>query len=256
MSSITWHTQDEGKAVICGWERAWLGRLVDGAAATFLPTFGDDLAPRVNPRHYLAQSTREGWLSRDVATALRVESGCDGETTTLVDLDGTPLDGFSLLLNTALATGNDAVCLAARIHAQCEIHCYVDWPNRSWMAGLIERGRETGLYRSGAGWEDLVTLLRNRERGPVVASYSVTDSFPYCPESWPVPVDEDGEPDYDTWYELPDDERWALAWADISSNPDKQRELHPGNLRAPFGHSRSLIDLLVTSPAERVRALP
>lgn len=86
--------------------------------------------------------------------------------------------GWFISLNTAIAVGNDALRLGARLHGQCEIHCYVEGPNRAWLAGIIEAGRESGFYRESMGWESVCGLLRRRDDSPVVTSYSVTEQFP------------------------------------------------------------------------------
>ena len=85
---------------------------------------------------------------------------------------------FSVILNTALAIGNDALRLFARLHGQCELHAWIDGPNRAWAADIIDTGRAAGLYRADQGWEAVAKFLRSSKRGPVVTSYSVCDTFP------------------------------------------------------------------------------
>lgn len=87
-------------------------------------------------------------------------------------------DLFSITLNTALALGSAPVKLGARIHGQCEIHCWVDGPDRAWLADVIQEGRTIGLFRDEMGWEAVLELLRASDADPVVLSSSVTDDFP------------------------------------------------------------------------------
>jgi hypothetical protein len=139
-------------------------------------------------------------------------------------------------LNTALATGNDLVCLAAKIHGWCEIHPWVEETDRAWCADVIERAITAGVYRAGMwytghggqrtwadqGWSDVVALLRDTTThpGPVVLSYSICDGFPN-PEvattmpAWPDGVAED-------WSELTSQQderkRATTAWYDLSEH--------------------------------------
>lgn len=125
-------------------------------------------------------------------------------------------------LNTAMAVGSDPVKLMARLHGQCEIHCFVEGPNRKWLADIIEQGCESGLLRCGddprldAGWFRVMDMLRKRDDRPVVCSYSVCEQFPNAAAAnFPLPLDEYGDPDPDAWYKLPKKERWELAMAGI-----------------------------------------
>jgi hypothetical protein len=120
-------------------------------------------------------------------------------------------DVFNIQLNTALAIGSDPIRFCVRVHGQCECHGYVEGPNRAWLAGVIDEGLLTRALRYetqgyGKGWEDVARLLRVRDDCPVVMSYSVCDSFP------PRPEDAD-----DDWYDLPLEDRWGMAMADVRS---------------------------------------
>lgn len=87
------------------------------------------------------------------------------------------ISSFTIALNTALVAGSDQVKLLARLHRQCEIHAWIDGPNRAWIADIIKQGLSSGIFRAGQQWEDVEALLRNNNQNPVVTSYSVTDSF-------------------------------------------------------------------------------
>jgi hypothetical protein len=248
VSYIEWNSEHGDPVRLSGRERAWMGSAVGDTACSFISFDDQTVRARINPEHYLARSMRPTHFIQDVGVSLRV--GYDEAV--LIDHDGTPLDSFSLLLNTILAIGNDPLCLMARIHGQCEIHCYVEGPNRAWMADLIDQGRAAGVYRPEMGWERLAALLRSRDDEPVVAEYSVTGPFPRPPESWrPIEdVDDDDAADQrsEEWSALPAAEQWALAMAVVRSRPERELELRPDRLRSPFGHERSLIDLFVSPP--------
>ena len=93
-------------------------------------------------------------------------------------VEGQRVDIFGAQLDTAITIGSDQLKFAARLHGQCEIHCYVECKNRKWLASIIEQGLEQHLYRKDKGWESVIKLLRNGCKSPVVMSYSVCDSFP------------------------------------------------------------------------------
>jgi hypothetical protein len=230
VSRVYFHSQ-HGEAELRGSERAHCGLLVDNLADGFLGSlYGDDverLLGLVRPDHYLHRQDRRspGWVPmwRDMfATAFR--SGFYGEMFTW---KGKDVDSFALRLNTALKYGNDTVRLAARLHGQCEIHCYVEGINRAWLAGLIVEGLSAGIFREGQwyedrngdrkwsdqGWRDVVKLLLDRDDEPVVCSYSVCDQFPNAEvASWTPPPMPDG---------------WAPDWAASEAGRAEWERDHP-----------------------------
>jgi hypothetical protein len=254
MSRIYFRTQHEGTAELSGRERAWMGMLVRDLAATVLPVFGDGIEPRINPEH--GDRFRRGSQIDRANVALWM--GHDHLTPTLTDHDGTPLDSFSLQFNTVLALGSDPVALMARLHGQCELHCYVEGPDRAWMADLIDAGQAAKVMRPGQGWHQVAALLRGRDDQPVVCSYSVTEWFPNAyVADWGSIMSVLDDPDpreaaLESWGALTDDERWTRALASLRSRPGGA--LAPAALRAAFDHGRSLFDLFhqpqpVASPA-------
>jgi len=126
-----------------------------------------------------------------------------------------PIPAWLCGLNTLIAEGSDPMILAARLHGQCEVHCYVEGKNRAWLAEIVDRGVGAGIY--GApwgydGWPALAAHLRARDDEPVVTSYSVTEGFPNAGVAerghlWTPDPDADGK----DWYALPDDEQWRLC---------------------------------------------
>lgn len=122
------------------------------------------------------------------------------------------VDLFTLILNTALYLGSDSVKLGARLHGQCEIHAYVEGPNRKWLAGIIRRGREFNFFRDGEGWESVIKLLEKDDGSPIVTSYSVCDRFPNAEvANYDIPLLADGEKDWDAWDILSNQEQWDMG---------------------------------------------
>lgn len=227
MSRIYFHSE-HGTAEVRGWERAHMGVLsTDLLKASLILHGGASRKPTILRAIPLGEYVHaiDGYaLERDLDVWLSV--AIDHEFL----IDGHRADVFTVALNTALALGNDVVKLCARLHGQCEIHCYVEGPHRAWLAGIIEQGRKIGLLRKDSGWEDVITLLRSRADEPVVCSYSVCEQFPNygivrregvwtAPRvAWdadfnerPLEPGEEGEEDTDAWYDKPKDEQWQLA---------------------------------------------
>lgn len=212
-----------------------------------------------------------------------------------MEVAGIELHSSNIELNTALAIGSEPLALAAKIHGWCETHCWVEGSDRKWLADLIDAGLESGVYRRGIwyepapgaerewssqGWESVTELLRSRDDGPVVLSYSVCDQFPNRHTAgWEPPFDEGWRPDWaegeglaewdektaeekdeyqrdsrrDEWYDLPFEQQWCLAmdglrrdkpWAQVS--PDT---LHEVTFHLPV----TIFDLFSPDRDERVR---
>jgi len=228
-----------------------MGLLCTGVAMVAVPHFREAVLPHLAParRGYFTDD-RRAYFRDDLRTALHV-----GDSPVLAH-HREPVESFALLLNTALVLGSDPVCLAARLHGQCEIHAYVEGPNRAWLADVIEAGLDQGVYRPvlrpmgpdgsqgepfPTGWAEVVELLRRDSDDPVVASYSVTDGFPNPGVAGWLPDDDD--PDGEGWYDMTPGEQWARSLAGLRGDPTTRREISPESLRAPYGHSLSLLDV-------------
>lgn len=169
--------------------------------------------------------------------------------------------------NTALRIGSPALALAAKISGWCEQHCWVDGPDRAWLADIIDSAISQGIYREGMwvesaggaesnwrlqGWREVTALLRAAAAGPVVLSYSVTFGFPnHRVAGWPDDADGDMP---QAWQTLPAERQWEQAmnglrtmqpWAQIS--PDSLHE-------ATFGPPVTVFDLLAPDRDKRVLA--
>lgn len=250
MSRIYFHTQHDGEAEVLGAERAWLNAQNRRVTMLAMPD-RERVLSKVRPDHWLHDRTGEYW-TQGLLTAISV-----GES--VFTHDGEPVATFDLVLNTALRIGTDEACLIARLDGQCEIHGYIEGANRTWGADLIERCLENGLLRytvtgtdkhgrprqpSLIGWLDVIELLRRRDDEPVVMSYSVCDGWPNERVALGADPDDDMvEDESEEWAELSRDERWRRALDGLRGRPHDKRDLSPENLRAPFGHSLSLIDL-------------
>lgn len=182
MSSITFQTIDK-EVRIGGAERHYAGALCERIFWSILDIDDMDIGQEDStferlkgmlPRDHYLHETRS-WNTISLRNAFRV--GAD------LIWRGQIIDVFALQLNTAIAIGNDAVIFSARMHGQCEIHGYVEGPNRAWLADIIDRGSACGVLREPYQtqydkWSDVADLLRQSDEHPVVMSYSVTESFP------------------------------------------------------------------------------
>jgi hypothetical protein len=278
MSRVYFHSPS-GTAELLGSERAWMGALVNDLAIGLLNLdwHADDVADLIRPDMSRPPSNRyhhtfPSWR-QTFETSLKV-----GIQDPFVWRDR-PINAFSLFLNTALAAGSDAIKLAARLHGQCEIHTWVDGPNRAWLADIIIAGVDSGVFRVGAGWDKVALLLLSRDDEPVVTSYSVGEGFPNrwgaewvppeLPDDWRpegIEADEwaamgDDERDGcrqgytdDSWYDLDDAEQWRLAMVALRKQPGLL-ELTPTNWNTfRFRHKLTVFDLLAADRDERLDA--
>jgi hypothetical protein len=155
--------------------------------------------------------------------------------------NGHELPMFDLALNTALFSGSDPVKLLARLHAQCEIHCYVTAENRNWLAQIMKEGRRYNIMRADQGWEDVIKFVENPTIGePVVCSYSVCDEFPNLGS---IPEDHPWSKNTDAFYDADEEEKWEVCWKHLhETRPDL--ELRPDNWnKFYFGNGLSGFDL-------------
>jgi hypothetical protein len=268
MSRMYFSTEDE-TVEVKGWERHWLGGLVNRVAlGVFEPRHHiDDLADLVNPHHYAALGRVPSNLDQWVTTfsiALQQDSGDDSTAprgTPLLLWRGKPISGWGLILNTAAVVGNDAIKLAARLHGQSEIHAWIDGPDRAWVADMIEQAVISGVYRSSlrqegltgmpgelgrtvdsdSGWENVMGFLRSSDAEPVVTHYSITDGFPN-PD---VAGFEDG---WEAWEDLPADEQWHRGLEGLRSGAWSRRftglQIKPEDWQSfRFHHTLTAFDL-------------
>lgn len=205
-----------------------------------------------------------------------------GSGDVILEVGGHALSARTITLNTALVAGSRPIQLAARIHGHCEIHGYVEGPDRAWLAEVIDEGLDAGIYRRtlmygsvpeagidaqlcSQGWEDVQALLRAADDDPVVMSYSVCDGFPEAAThlDWP------GRP-VESWQEYSDDEQRAVtefqeSWRELDAETQWDGGLAylrqtrpwlrigPDTLHLPrFGNSVTAYDLMAPDREERV----
>lgn len=291
MSRVYFHSPTR-TAELRGSERAWLGGLVsdiaEGALSLRDPARADRLRALIHPDHYLAKQPTngpgraDGWAT---SYALLFGSSWDEDRTPLIQYNGKPVRTFSLALNTAALLGSDQIKLAARLHGQCEIHAWVDGPNRAWLADIMQAGLDSGVYRRRLqypaapdydrseptwvpqGWEDVIALLRERDDEPVVTSYSVTDSFPTSSVGdWMPPWPEGREEHWDAlteeqqqarsdrsdaWYDLDAAEQWRISMDGLRSSGGL--EMKPDDWETfRFTHQLTVLDLFAPDWEERL----
>ncbi|MFG2046043.1 hypothetical protein ACGFIW_01265 [Micromonospora sp. NPDC048935] len=299
MSRVYFHSPS-GDAELRGSERAWLRSLARGPAETawgldpqqgidrvrdilalvsevpdglyganYLHTYLRDAEAQeqANKRVYagwqpgqpLAGPTSHEPQQR-LINAVRVALRVDGLRMVVADVE---LHTTNVDLNTALVAGSDAVRVAAKVDGWCESHCWVEGPDRAWLADIIDQGLTAGLYRRGLwysntpdgpkdqwsdqGWGQVTGLLRSRDDEPVVLSYSVCDQFPN-------PEIAGHELSPDQWYDLPRAEQWQTAMDGLRRDRPWAR-LAPDTLaEVTFGLPVTVYDLFAPDRDDRVRA--
>jgi hypothetical protein len=168
MSSIFFHSPYSKGVRLSGSERAYMEILVSSVSMGSIyynESFFDHWILKVYP-------PERGKRYEDVRIWLTGPLGLN------INIDGELYDKWHLSLNTAIAIGSDVIVLMARLHGQCEVHCYVEGHNRKWLAKIIRDGLEQNLLREGRCWESVIEFLERSNKHPVVCSYSVCDSFP------------------------------------------------------------------------------
>lgn len=232
MSRIYFHSIDGEDAAVYGSERAWLACFCNdlmimalkrsmqeerGEPSVWRDVLRDTYVAREPVSEYDFGDPPSRFRSM-LSTFLKTPH----KVFTVGEITLTP---FSLALNTALATGSDQVKFGARIHAQCEIHAYVEGKNRRWLAEIIRRGLGLYFLREDAGWEAVVDLLELNADTAIVTSYSVTDSFP---NRWVAEWESECEDDGDSWYDLAYEEQWGLAIGALRKS-ERGLEMTPDN---------------------------
>jgi hypothetical protein len=169
--------------------------------------------------------------------------------------DGRETNVFEASLNTAVAMGSDPIRLLAKLHGQCEIHAYVEGPNRAWLADIIEQGVKDKILRVWendfyGGWPAVVKLLRSRDDEPIVTSYSVTEQFPnrYIAQEYGEWEPDEEDPNGDSWYELPEEEQWNFAMDGLRYyNQEGTIEMKPETFAIQgYGDGLSGFDIIAT----------
>lgn len=234
MSRVYFHTPFR-TAELHGAERAWAGQVVTSLSEGLVRANATRIEPLLPPGHFTRQPSPLGLMGQEATFMLAWRTGVD------LHWRGHRLPSWHFALNTAILVGNDPIRFLARLDAQCEIHAWVDGPDRRWLADIIHAGLDGGVYRGGMGWDSIIDLLVERDDEPVVMSYSVTDDFPnpYC-STRVFDTDEAR----DAWWDLPTETQWAegMQWLRAQQSG---LQIAPDNLAAQaFGHRLTVFDLL------------
>lgn len=202
---------------------------------------GEWIKPFFPPDHYIHATEPE----RFAKTAEVALSGTTSDDPLV--LDGKKVGLFTLSLNTALQVGNDVVRLMARLHAQCEIHCWIEGRrDKEWVAGIIDRGLNVGLMRENQGWDSVLGLLLKPDDSPVVCSYSVCEQFPgyhLLPASHPI-AKQDSDDRWEDYDALDSGEQWDLSMKALKSQKGKLRITRRGWDDFYFGDGSSAFTML------------
>lgn len=234
------------------------------------------LPPGAYPLQFDNDAAFIHWLSLYIGPGAMIV----GDNPLIHPQTGEKLSLYHLSLNTAVAIGSAPILLLAKLAAQCEIHCYVEGPNRAWLAGIIEAGLHDNILRtwkndSYPGWPGVVDLLKKRDDEPVVCSYSVTSTFPnhavaikqniWTPEIKHDTIqqkyhleDEDNPVEWESsylselWCDLPESEQWDKAMAALrKANENGHLEIDPETLGTQgYGNGMSAFDLVAAMKEE------
>lgn len=241
------------EAELRGSERAYAGHMVDQAALLVLDPFGfgseERLKPFLGPDSYVGKLNTGRSFGEEFTRMWRSSRFMGGS---VISFEGKPLSPFDIALSTASLLG-DQMSILAWIHGQCECHGYVEGEYRSWLADIIDRGRESGIFRRDQGWESVAAFLRQRDDLPVVMSYSVTDGFPdfdaILPEHQEAlrrPEDTDPYAPNERFSEEIDfDQQWAWGIEWLRSGAANVGALEPDNIGSrSYGSSITAFTML------------
>ena len=259
MSRIYFH-HPGGETTVSGSERAFMGCVCYDLTIGLMDFTGFDL--QNHAIQYLLPEDNDyygklGHFNSDrfvtsmaVHNQLNLRYAYDGE-------EPIEVSAWDIQLNTALALGSDPIKLCARLHGQCEVHAYVEGANRTWLADIMQNGRDKGILRENMGWEETIAMLRERDDQSVVTSYSVCDQFPnidMMPQAWQDEVmkghrDED-DPDRNILYserdKLSRQEIWDMSMETLRlHNATGKLELTPDNWDViMFGYGPHVLEIM------------
>ncbi|WP_329020531.1 hypothetical protein [Streptomyces sp. NBC_01601] len=257
MSSIRFQ-DPHGSATLPGHERPWLFGLIHDQAQRVLtgPAGAEERMHTLYDLLPANHELREVPLGRGISPgrwlAVYARALQDIFDDPIVEYRGHTMRPLTLALNTAMEAGPDPLRLAARLMGQCEINCWVDGPNRGWLADVVDSGLGAGHFRRACGWEDLQYFLRKRDDHPVVVSYS--ENFPAY---WTAPIasaDEflDGEDAEQAWEAMTTREQWDHALRALRGRTTEGLEITPDWAGYRFGATLSLGDLLAQDRVHRL----
>jgi hypothetical protein len=234
MSRVTFHTL-ERSVELRGTERAAGACLCNDIGVSALTRYLS------TERLWSALVHRKPWATPEqIDTLLRVNRS----ETAIALPDGSQHTIWDVTLNTAIVLGSNPVRLLASIDAQCEIHAWIDGPDRAWFAGLIDEGRASGVLRPKMGWEEVAELCRASSDGPVAMSYSVCNGFPnWRASTWEPPEGLEDDDASEAFYALSREQRWVHGAAYLRNHPGLQ--IRPDTFDKPrFGSGMTAMDVV------------
>ena len=264
-------TSREREVHVRGWERHRLPMICKDMAWGLMAVHtaspaADRLAELMVPekaRHFA--STRPG--TPDWCSTYRLFFSYEDD---MIQYRGHPVGSTGLTFNTVLELGSGPMKLAARFAGQSYSHCWIPGPDRGWVADLITDGLVSDVFRHKikvtdpspiipnatvetyhhTGWTDVIELLRETGRGPVVLSVSTADGFL---DSWAADIGLLSS-DYEEIQGQPNgnDQLWDLAegWLANRRQGHKISEAEFGEYR--FDHRLSVWDVLATDYEDRL----
>ena len=239
MSRVYFHSID-GEVEIWGAERALAAQYINKIGLSFLDIKENYelLKSAIHPGHYLANINDNKFNDKypaweAIKTAISVGFG---ERPFLM-LDNKPVNEWRLMLNTAMDIGSDPIKFFVRLHAQCEIHCYIKGRNRKWLSEIIEEGLKTSIYRESAGWKGVIDFLLSNDKNTVVMSYSVCSPFPN-----PSVLGITGEDQWEEFEKLSKKVKWEKCLKEIYKT--KTLEISPKMLDVGFGDGMNVFEFL------------
>lgn len=107
-------------------------------------------------------------------------------------------DRFQTTLNTILLIGSNPMKLIAKIHAQCQMGCYIPLESVSFVCKTIEEGIASGLMLSDRlDWLRISAFLK-KATSPIILSFSVSSVLSYYKGEY----DEECDISFDGLYSL------------------------------------------------------
>lgn len=229
MSAIYFKSRDD-EAEVTGSERSYMDITTNKIGISLLEDIDvETIKSKIKKEGYYL-SKEDANFKESFLLSMRVSN-----TDIIFEHEEMKLNGFTLMLNTALKSGGDAIKLMSRLHAQCEIHAYIKPENFKWLIKIIQKGLSDCIFRKDHGWEDVIRLLKETKT-PVVTSFSVCDVFPT----------ERIIGDRKRWKKLSYEEKWDLSFDDlIENNEHMMLEIKEDNWNDYyFGNNFSIYNFL------------
>lgn len=252
MSTIFFHSQKEGAAILYGTEYYYAGRICDQITLAILEPVYNCFNKYPAILNFISRDSFLHEYKSDFCQNFKTWFNSLNDNYFIID--GERYNATDITLNTILLTGSDQLKLYARLSAQCEIHAYVEGKNRQWLSDIIEKGLKDKIFRSERGWEEVIKLLKKENETPIITSYSGRDRFPNSSiAGWKDDSDEDD------WYKLPIEKQWEMAIKGLRESgkifsynleltPDNWNEYYFGTGLNAF----DIVDMIEKIPSDKI----